>query len=64
MLRGQIPMSCLRQESLLDVPNHLFSSHDDKQLCGQLNQTAPGSTLNIKSIAMLNYLFCYSAEEH
>lgn len=34
-----------REQSLLNVPPHLFPSHDDHQLCGQLNQTATRITL-------------------
>lgn len=35
----------LRQQGFLDVSTHLFSCHDNHQLCGQLNQTASRVTL-------------------
>lgn len=36
----------LRDQSLLDVSPHLFTSHHDNQLSGQFNQTAARVTLN------------------
>ena len=41
---------CSRQQCFLDVSPQLFSHHDDDQLGGQLNQTAPWVTLTHRQI--------------
>lgn len=42
-------MEYIRDQSLLDVPPHLFPSHHNHQLGRQLNQTATRVALGVKT---------------
>lgn len=60
MKRTQIGVEDSRQQCFLNVPPQLFSSHDDHQLCAQLNQTASGVTLGQQEVfAFISHTFVW-----